>query len=618
MIENINSPKDIKNLNINDMETLSREIRETIVHTVSKNGGHLASNLGIVEATLVLHKVFDTPNDKIVFDVGHQCYAHKMLTGRFKNFDSLRQKDGISGFTNIFESEYDTLTAGHSGSSISASLGLATAMKLRGEENSVVCVVGDGSFTNGMIYEALNNCNNKNLNLIIVLNDNEMSISSNVGSLAGYLSNIRTSRKYFKFKRNFQNNLSKVPYVGDGIINISRKAKNAVKGLILKKDAFFNTMGVKYFGPVDGNDIARLEAVMTEAKKCKTCCLVHMKTQKGFGYDHALSHPENYHSVGKFNVDEGVCGSGKECFSNEFGKLMCEYAKNDEKICAISAAMCEGTGLLDFSMQYPDRFFDVGIAEEHEIAFSGGLSVKGLLPVCAVYSTFAQRTYDQVFHDVSIQGQRVVLALDRAGFVADDGITHQGIFDVALFSSIPDVKIYSPDSYTQLKECFDKALYKDENVSIVRYPKGAQIQYDRDVFVQKCDGDYEVFGNTDAPLCVVTYGKATYNACLCAKKLIDEGIDTKIVKLIKVYPVNENLPDELKCAKSILFVEEGIRAGGISEKIQSMLFEEGISAKTKVCAVDNKYVPHASVDQLYEMFGLDENSLYKSAKEILK
>lgn len=611
MLENITKPQDIKNLSAEEVYSLCDEIRNKIVDTCSQNGGHLASNLGMVEASVVLHRLFDVPDDKIVFDVGHQCYAHKMLTGRYENFDTLRKKDGISGFTNRGESEYDTFTAGHGGSSVSASLGIASAMKLAGSENHVVCVVGDGSFTNGMIYEALNNCDGKNLKLIILLNDNEMSISSNVGSLASYLSKIRTSTKYFKVKRSVQKKLGKIPCVGNRLISGTRRIKNAIKRVFLSRDMFFSAMGVKYFGPVNGNDIHRLEAVLVEAKKCDRCCLVHMKTKKGYGYSFAEDCPKDYHSVGCFDTDEGVktLHSG-ETFSDVFGKIVCSYAENDEKVCAITAAMCDGTGLSEFSQRFPDRFFDVGMAEEHEIAFAGGLSSYGMKPVCALYSTFAQRVFDEVFHDVALQKLPCVIALDRAGFVPDDGATHQGIYDVSLFSSIPGCSIYSPDSYEEMKTSFDKAM-NDRNICIVRYPKGQEKAYPREKFVSFDDGNIKVCGSENADVCIVTYGRITANAFEAARVLEENGVSVKIVKLVKIYPFDaKEIVKLCRGAKLVYLLEEGIRSGSVSEKLSGIVLG-ATGANVVINAVRESFPPHAKVEELYEMYNMDSKSIVK-------
>ncbi len=617
MLENIRSPEDLKNLDANQLSTLAEEIRGIIIDTVSKNGGHLASNLGMVEATLALHRMFDTPRDKIIFDVGHQCYAHKLVTGRFEKFSSLRKSGGISGFTRRGESEFDVFTAGHSGSSISASLGVAAANALNGSCAYTVCVVGDGSFTNGMIYEALNNCNNRKLKLIIILNDNEMSISSNVGSLASYLSRVRTSNKYFKFKHELQDVFVKLPAVGKPLIRFSRVTKNFLKNLLVQKNSFFSVLGVRYFGPVDGNDVARLETVIREAKRCGECCIIHMKTKKGKGYAFAQEHPELYHSIGVFDKEKGAVPNGKECFSSRFGDFLCEKAKNNEKLCAITAAMCDGTGLSEFSKLYPDRFFDVGIAEEHEIAFAAGLNESGFVPVCAVYSTFAQRVYDQVIHDAALQKLHIVLALDRAGFVPDDGITHQGLFDAALFSTVPDCTIYSPETYAELDYSLEKAL-NEQYVSVVRYPKGTTPDCDYSDFSYACDGELSVYGKENARVVIVTYGRVANNAYNAAKELEKKGISVRIIKLVKIYPVDKDVLSELIGNPELLyFLEEGIRSGGIGEHILSLVCNQ-LNGKSKINAVENTFAPHAKVEELYRLFGMDSQSVALQIEQLLK
>ena len=615
MLENIKTPKDIKNLSNEQMKLLAEEIRGKIIDTVSKNGGHLGSNLGLVETTLMLHKYFDVPNDKIVFDVGHQCYTHKLLTGRYDRFDSLRTGDGISGFTNRFESEYDTLTAGHSGSSLSAALGIATANKLNGNDDYTVAVVGDGSFTNGMIYEALNNCNNKSVNFIIILNDNEMSISQNVGSLANYLSKIRTSGKYYSFKRSFQRVFGKIPVIGRSTINFSRHIKNAFKRLFYKQP-FFEPLGVKYLGPVDGNDMERLQIVIEEAKKIKSCALVHIKTKKGYGYKYAEDCPENYHSVGAFDPDSGVNAANGTDFSAQFGKIICNHAEKNSRICAITAAMRDGTGLTSFSKEYPERFFDVGIAEEHEIAFAGGLALQGYVPVCAVYSTFAQRVYDQLIHDVSLQKLHIVLALDRAGLVPGDGETHQGIFDCSFISGIPSTEIYSPDSFDELEEAFELAV-NSNIISVVRYPKGVPAEYDRSGFVSY--GSFSVCDSFvregKATLVLITYGSLTANVYSVAKKLSQEGKSVRIIKLFKVHPVKECAPDIerlIKDSSYVYFAEEGIKNGGVGQKLLSEISENGMfSGKMLIRAIDSFYPTHGSLNYVRKVCKLDEDSIYQ-------
>lgn len=617
MIENINSPADLKKLDKKELDVLVHEIRQTIIHGVAENGGHLASNLGIVEATVVLHRLFDAPDDKIIFDVGHQCYTHKLLTGRYKDFGTLRKKDGISGFTRRGESLYDTLTAGHSGSALSAALGIASANKLSGKDSYTVCVIGDGSFTNGMVYEALNNCNNDDMRLIILLNDNEMSISSNVGGLASYLSRIRTSTRYYRVKHKFQDILRKIPVAGENLISGTRKLKNFLKRMFLPKNTFFDVLGVRYFGPVDGNDMERLENVLAEAKRCGKCCIVHMKTVKGMGYKPAEENPTRYHSVGKFDVNTGTQSSCKTSFTSVFGEYLTNTAKNNDKICAITSAMCDGTGLSDFACEYPDRFFDVGIAEEHEIAFAGGLAEEGYLPVCAVYSTFSQRVYDQVFHDVALQDLHAVIALDHAGFVPDDGITHQGLSDAALFSSIPGCTIYNPETYKELEECLDKSLNAN-GVCIVRYPKGAQTEYDRTGFETRNGGDFTVCGKSDSKVVLITYGRSTYNAVKAAEKLSKDGISVKIIKLVKLCPLDsEKIFEEIGNPRILYFLEEGIKNGGIAEQLFSS-FAGKLDCKTYINAVDNAFAPHANTQQLYKIFGMDPGSVSAQIKQLIE
>lgn len=625
MLENIRSPQDIKNMSVGELDALAAEIRTKIINTVSETGGHLGSNLGLVETTLVLHKLFDFPNDKLLFDVGHQCYTHKLLTGRLDRFDTLRQSGGLSGFTNRFESEYDTLTAGHSGSSISASLGIAMADKLEGKENYTVCVVGDGSFTNGMIYEALNNCNNKELRLIILLNDNEMSISPNVGSLASYLSKIRSSGKYYRFKRNFQKVLRKIPKFGEFSIYFARRLKNAAKSFFYKQP-FFEALGVKYLGPVDGNDIERLQVVLEEAKKCSCCTLVHIKTKKGCGYKYAEDKPEKYHSVGAFDPDEGVSVPAGNDYSSAFGRALCERVEKDDRICAITAAMRDGTGLRAFSERFPQRFFDVGIAEEHAVAFAGGLAVSGLLPVCALYSTFAQRTYDQLIHDVALQKLHIVLALDRAGFVSGDGETHQGVFDAAFLSEIPGTELYAPDSFEELSVALDHAL-AGTGISALRYPRGGLAEYDRNAFLPFDEVSAPFFSVCDSfvkntpDIAFITYGKETAQVYRASKLLAEIGLSVRIVKLFRVLPVKDYTSALIRAVcgvKTLYFAEEGIETGGISRAIVSELALAGSTTHMCVRAVADEFLPHGSYEYILKHCGLDAESIAIDAMAFMK
>lgn len=612
MIEKINSSKDIKGLSDGELGILAEEIRKKIIETVSRNGGHLASNLGIVETVIAIHKVFDTPKDAVVFDVGHQCYAHKLLTGRYESFDTLRLDEGISGFVSPGESEYDTFTEGHSGTSLSQALGVATASKITGDERYVVAVVGDGSFTNGMIFEALNNCIAGGRKLIIILNDNEMSISKNVGGLSNHLTNIRTSKKYFAIKHRIKRDLAKTPRIGRFFIRLRDFIRR-----VLVSDNLFECMGIDYIGSVDGNDISKLQTVLEEAKTKDVCTLVHIHTKKGKGYLPAERNPEKYHSVGPFDVEFGAVEPTKKSFSSVFGEVLRALAEKNDKICAVTAAMEEGCGLIPFKQEFPKRFFDVGIAEEHAVTFSAGLSRGGLIPVCTMYSTFSQRVYDQLHHDAAIQKLPFVLCLDRCGIVEGDGITHQGIFDVSEFSGIPGVNIYSPDSYGELEEILGKTT-ADGKFNIVRYPKGAEEDYDRSAFEDCGDHLTASLGGDKAEVAFVTYGRITKNVFTAAVNLSKgAGCAVKIIKLKKIFPLNsEAIVKEIGGAKYLYIAEEGIKSGGIGEKIAALAAEGGLRARVKIHAV-NGFVPHGTIDRLFEKLGLDSETMEKEARELV-
>ena len=598
MLETIKSPQDIKNLSMQEMEALADEMRSTIMRVVSKNGGHLGSNLGIVEATLVLHKEFNSPEDKIIFDVGHQCYPHKLLTGRYEKFETLRMLDGVSGFPNRSESEHDVLNEGHCGTSISAALGIATANKLRGSDAYTIAIVGDGALTNGMIYEALNNCADKNINLIILINDNEMSISPNIGGLHAYLSKIRTSKKYFRLKHGTEKALLHIPGIGKGIASGFKKLKDLFKRISVKNN-FFEDLGLIYLGPVDGHDMKKLSIVFDEARSKHQCCIVHVNTIKGKGYEKAEKEPGKYHGVSPFEIDTGVSSGQGATFTSFVGEMLCEKAKEDDKLCAITAAMSDGTGLTPFAKAYPERFFDVGIAEEHAVTYAAGLAAGGMKPVLALYSTFAQRSYDQFVHDVAIQKLPFVLLLDRAGLVPGDGVTHQGIFDYPLISSVPNVKIYSPETYQEVRKIFEKA-YESKDFSVIRYPKGSEKAYlGAQKMVKNGDSFEYSEGIEDADTVIVTYGRITSVAHEAIQK-IGNRKKMGVLKLIQIFPLN--MTEILKLigkAKNVYFLEEGYRFGGVSEKIAAELRGE---RKVTIHAIET-FVEHGSLDELFDFCG---------------
>ncbi len=611
-IDNVNNPTDLKKLNISETAVLASELREIIIDTVSKNGGHVSSNLGIVELTLALHRVFDLPNDSIIFDVGHQCYVHKLLTGRRSAFDTLRKKDGISGFTNRSESEYDPFGAGHSGTSVSAALGIACANKLNGKEAYSVAVVGDGSFTNGMIYEALNNCSIDTPNVIIVLNDNEMSISKNVGAMSSYLSSVSNSRSYIKFKNRIYAFCLKTKWFGKCFLAVGRGIKNLFKKLFMNKN-YFECLGLKYFGPIDGHDQELLELVFEQAKKKKRPCLVHVVTKKGKGYKYAEERPDLFHSVGSFDKESGKVAPPKYDFSSAFGDVLTELAEKDDRIVAVTAAMGSGTGLTSFSEKYADRFYDVGIAEEHALTFCAAMASAGKKPVFAVYSSFLQRCYDQIIHDSAIQKLPMILAVDRAGFVPGDGITHQGIYDVSFMNGIPHFVCYSPENYDDLKKVL-KLSVENEKPSVVRYPKGCEILYDAPFSEYENGISVAKIGHGKERVAIITYGRITYNVYL-ASKLLENDYTISVIKLLKIKPLPvENIADLCSDTDKILVVEEGIRSGGVGEGIASDLSFS--NKKVFVSAIDNEETVSGSVDELYEKFGFTPQQIAEKVKNL--
>ena len=614
MIENIKSPKDLNGLDYDALDTLACEIREKIISTVEKNGGHLASNLGMVEATIALHRVFDTPLDKIIFDVSHQCYAHKIICERLDTFDTLRQKGGISGFTNPDESIYDTVFAGHSGTSLSTAIGIAEAEKLKGSGLYTVAVIGDGSFTNGMAYEALNNCGNKNLDLIILLNDNEMSISKNVGGMHHSLSTIRTSTRYFALKHGIKRVCTKIPFIGESLVNIFKYIRDFIKRISTNYN-IFESLGCDYIGPVDGNNIKKLEAALIEAKTKHRPSVVHIVTKKGKGYTYSEENPESYHALAPFDREKGVDITESETFSGRFGKYLCALAEKDERICAITAAMVDGTGLSTFSRRFPDRFFDTAIAEEHGATFSAGLTYGKMKPVFAIYSTFAQRIYDQLFHDAALQKLPLVIALDRAGIVGADGVTHQGLYDYSLFSSIPGIRIYSPETYHEMERCFDKA-FAGETPAIVRYPRGSESLYDRSGFT---DFTELTAMGADSDIVIITYGKITEEAYGAAQILEKLGIGVRIVKLIDICPLPfGKILALIGKARLVYILEEGIRSGSVGEKIAAKIAESSLSARVIIKAVDNAFVPHGQRNELLCDLCLDKTSVAHEIYNVIR
>lgn len=598
----VNSPKDIKKLNTDELNDLCAEIRELLISTVSKTGGHLASNLGVVELTVALHKVFNSPVDQIVFDVGHQCYTHKILTGRKNEFSTLRTEGGISGFTRPVESEHDIFSSGHSSTSISAAVGLARAKQIKGEKGKVIAVIGDGALTGGLAYEALNNSGNDNSNLIVILNDNNMSISRNVGSMAKNLTTIRTSPRYVTFKSKIQRGLARIPKIGTQISRTFTYVNSKIRKKIYHA-TFFEDLGFRYYGPIDGHDIDALIDVLKAAKAHNHSVLINVNTVKGKGYNPAEKNPTQFHGIGKFDINTGEPKSSGKNFSSTFGETICKFAEHDGRICCVTAAMAEGTGLCEFADKYPQRFFDVGIAEQHAVTFSSGLAKNGMIPVFAVYSTFLQRSYDQLIHDIAMQGLKVIFAVDRAGFVGEDGESHQGVFDTAFLNSVVGLTIYAPSFYNELGAMLYESIYKTDGASAIRYPRGNE-RYMPENYEYNHQS-YSVFGDRSADNCIVTYGRL-FSECCQAYENLD---NTCLVKLNKIKPIDESVVNELKLCKDIYFYEEGIRSGGIGETFASILLENNIKAEFHHIAVNDEFIRQASVDSQLKHYKMDCQSI---------
>lgn len=599
-MDNINSPKDIKGLSEDELVQLCGEIRQYLIETVSKTGGHLASNLGVVELTVALHKVFNSPVDQIVFDVGHQCYTHKLLTGRRQEFSTLRTENGISGFTRPVESEHDIFSSGHSSVSVSQAIGLAKAKQIKGEKGKVIAVIGDGALTGGLAYEALNNCASDNhSNLIVILNDNKMSISKNVGSMAKHLTNVRTSKKYSTFKSGVRKAISRLPRIGGQINRFLTAVNGSLRRRIYHSGTFFEDLGFRYYGPIDGHDIDALVAALETAKAHNHSVLVHVNTVKGRGYNPAEKNPTQFHGIGKFDIETGEPKAGGETFSAAFGKIMCGLAAKDNRICCVTAAMAEGTGLSEFAQKYPKRFFDVGIAEQHAVTFSSGLAKNGMVPVFAVYSTFLQRSYDQLIHDVAMQGLKVIFAIDRAGFVGEDGESHQGVFDTSFLNSVPGLTVYAPSDFSEMAQMFVKAFYKDKGAAAVRYPRGVAGEMPQDYTYNRQEA--EVFGNTIAENCIVAYGR---EFCECYKAY--EQLDnTFIIKLNQIKPLSPACAELAAGAKNIFFFEESIKTGGVGEAFAALLEENSVKANFRHIAVDDEFIRQAPVASQMKKYRLD-------------
>ena len=616
LLDTIHSPADVKRLDFGQLQELCAEIRAFLIDSVSKTGGHLSSNLGTIELTVALHKVFATPSDKFVWDVGHQCYTHKILTGRREGFDRLRMLGGISGCPSPRESEHDAFIAGHGNTSLSAAIGMAQAKKLRHEPGKVIAVVGDGAFTGGMIYEGMNNIRSLN-NLIVVLNDNKMSISKNVGSFSKYLSKIRARPAYFRTKDRVESICNHLPLIGKPLNQLLVWLKTTMKTVVYGSN-WYEDMGFCYLGPIDGHNMETLCDVLQRAKNLHRPVFLHIETQKGKGYSYAEENPGEYHGTSGFDIDTGKSfSSASTNFSNEFGLYLTELAKRDERICAITAAMKYGTGLNHFSRAFGQqgRFFDVGIAEPHAVTFAGGLAANGMLPVFAVYSSFLQRCYDQIIHDLSIEQQHVVIGIDRAGIVGSDGETHQGLFDVAMLSSVPGITLYSPATYEEMRCSLYKSLYEHTGVCCVRYPRGGESKLP--AFDPQVPWAIEPKG-AKPRLLLVTYGKLSAQAVQAAQTLSQQGVPTAVLKLLRLLPFCEEAVEQAMQAEYVLFAEEGIESGGIGQMFGSRLLENGFQGHYRALAVHDRFVEQATPDRALALCGLDAQSMVQTCTQWMK
>ena len=605
ILDKVNSPMDMKQLSQNEIDELCVDISNFLVSNVSKTGGHLSPNLGVIELTVALHKVFNSEKDRLIFDVGHQSYVHKILTGRKDQFGSLRQKDGLSGFTKPSESIHDAFVSGHASVSISAALGMAHARRIKGTNENVIAIIGDGALTGGQAYEALNNAGSSKEPIIVILNDNRMSITKNVGAMSKHLSKLRINSKYLGAKTTTRSFLEKTPN-GEKISKALNKIKYRIKMAILET-SFFEQMGFQYIGPVEGHDVNQLCQALNQAKKLKKPTLIHVITKKGHGYKYSENSPDVFHGIGKFDEKTGeILSKSDQNFSKNFGHTLVQIAKNNQKVCAITAAMSSGTGLSNFAKQYKDRFFDVGIAEAHAVTMSAGLAISGLTPVCALYSTFLQRAYDQLIHDVALENLHVVFAIDRAGIVGDDGETHNGVFDIPMVLSMPNYTILAPSNYDEQSSMLDIAINKMNSPVVLRYPRGTQGEF----LENTSDYDYKTY-NQNGKVCIITYGMLINNVY----DLI-ESEDVCVIKINRLtMDINEILP--IICDKLIV-IEDCVNTGSLGQKIATQIILNNKKMKyIKLINTGDKFTKQATVPQVHELCGLSKECVIENIREAL-
>ena len=614
VLDKVNYPEDLKKLNIEEKNTLSEEIREKIISTVSNTGGHLASNLGVVELTMAIHSVFNAPFDKIIWDVGHQTYVHKILTGRKDKLSTLRQMDGIAGFPKTCESEYDSFNTGHSSTSISVALGMARARDIKGENHKIIAVIGDGALTGGMALEALNDAGSSLSNIILILNDNEMSISKNVGGISMMLSKLRTKGFYLKGNLKGKKIINKIPVLGKKIVKLVQRTKRGIKQLVIPK-MYFEDIGFRYLGPVDGHNLEKLEDILKICKEQEGPILLHVLTKKGKGYKPAEENPDKFHSTSKFEIETGEkLGGGKADYSKIMGTKLVSLAKENKNIVAITAAMTDGTGLTEFAKKYPSRFFDVGIAEQHALGLAAGLAKEGLIPVVPIYSSFLQRAYDQIVHDIAIQNLPVVMIADRAGIVGNDGETHQGLLDLSFGNTIPNLTIMAPKDFKELENMLEFAVNLNKPV-LLRYPRGGEefsFEKQENIQLGKCEVLEE-----GKDILLISIGKMVHRANEVAEKLKESGISSKIINARFLKPIDEdNIKNWLKQFALVATIEDGSTINGLGNEVQRIIVENKIYGTELIkFAYPDEFIKHGNVKEIEKKYGLDVYTITKTIIE---
>jgi 1-deoxy-D-xylulose-5-phosphate synthase len=618
-LDRINSPQDIRALTVAQLNYLAEEIREKIIATVAQNGGHLAPNLGVVELTLALHRIFRTPRDKIIWDVGHQSYVHKLITGRREQFDTLRRYGGLSGFPRPDESEHDTFATGHSSTSISAALGMALARDFKGEKHSVVAVIGDGAMTGGMAFEALNHAGHLKTDLIVVLNDNEMSISPNVGAMSGYLSRIRTDPKYSRGKEEIEQLLRRIPSIGSTVLKVAERLKDSLKYLVVP-GMIFEELGFTYLGPIDGHNIPSMLNTFEQAKALGGPVLVHVITEKGRGYEPAVKKADKFHGIGPFDISSGdsLKKSDISTYTEVFGSTLVRLAEQDPGIVAITAAMCSGTGLSEFAQKYPDRFFDVGIAEQHAVTLAAGMAISGLKPVVAIYSTFLQRAYDQIIHDVCLQNLPVVFAVDRGGIVGDDGPTHHGLFDYSFLRSVPNIVLMAPADENELQHMLNTALQIGRPCAL-RYPRGVGLGVALSPALTEIPvGKAEVI-NDGKDITLLAVGNMVPVARRAAGMLKEHGVSAAVINARFIKPLDADCITGYAVRNGrLITVEENVLAGGFGSAVLELLQSAGArDVQVKCVGIPDTFVEHGSQAILREKYGLTVENLVDTALQML-